>query len=125
LPAFIVLPYIIHCINQIKDQLKNPYPVIADIRPESETLIIKQRKHNNVTKIFPFLSEEELNHLSRIAHEVAIDSSFENEYNSHLQSGFQQARKYYHIYDDRKSRTGPRRRNRRMRKRNLTTHHIP
>ena len=125
LPAFIALPYVIHCINQIKGEIVNPYPVIADIRPEFETLIIKQRKENHITKIFPFLSKQQLEHLIRIANQVAIDSSFEDEYNTHVQSAFKQAKEYYHVYDDRKARDGSFKRNRRMRKRNLSSYQLP
>ena len=54
------------------------------------------------------------------ANKVAIDSSFEDEYQEHVQSAFEKAKEYYSIYDDRKSRSGSSKRNRRMRKRNLT-----
>ena len=91
-----------------------------DIRPEFETMLIKQRKCNNFTHIFPFLSHEKLDELRFTAHKVAIDSSFEDEYQSHVQSAFEKAKEYYKIYDDHKSRSGSYRRNRRMRKRNLT-----
>src|SRR5579863_4232360 len=120
LPAFIAIPYILHYINQIRDEIVTPYPVIVDIRPEFETMLIKQRKCTNFTHIFPFLSHEKLDELRFIAHKVAIDSSFEDEYQSHVQAAFEKAKEYYKIYDDHKSRSGSYRRNRRMRKRNLT-----
>jgi len=125
LPAFVTLPYILHCINLMKDELKNPYPVVVDIRPEFDTMIIKQRKNNHVTKVFPFLSREELDHLSQIAHKVAIDSSFEDEYEKYAEEAFERARKYYQVYDHKKSRSGSHKRNRRLRKRNLTPHKVP
>lgn len=120
LPAFIVIPYILHCIKQVQSDLITPYPIIVDIRPEFETMIIKQRKKNNFTRVFPFLSHEQMNELSTIANKVAIDSSFEDEYQDHIQAAFAKAKEYYKIYDDRKSRSGSYKRNRRMRKRNLT-----
>jgi pimeloyl-ACP methyl ester carboxylesterase len=119
LPAFIIIPYILHYINHISDEIINPYPVIVDIRPEFETMLIKQRKCNNFTHIFPFLSHEEMDKLKYIANKVAIDSSFEDEYSSHVQSAFDKAKEYYKIYDDRKGRSGSYKRNRRMRKRSL------
>jgi hypothetical protein len=120
LPAFITIPYILHYINEIRDEIVTPYPLIVDIRPEFETMIIKQRKHNNFTHIFPFLSHEEVDKLSFTANKVAIDSSFEDEYPSHVQDAFEKAKKYYTIFDDRKSRSGSCKRNRRMRKRSLS-----
>lgn len=120
LPAFISIPYILYYIRQIRDEIITPYPVIVDIRPEFETMLIKQRKYNNFTHIFPFLSHEEVNKLNSIANKVAVDSSFEDEYEDHVQAAFEKAKEYYKIYDDRKSRTGSYKRNRRMRKRNLT-----
>ena len=120
LPAFIVIPYVLYYIRQIHDEIVNPYPVIVDIRPEFETMLIKQRKHAHFTHIFPFLSHEELDKLRFIAHKVAIDSSFEDEYQNHVSNAFEKAQEYYKIYDDRKSRTGSYKRNRRMRKRNLS-----
>jgi pimeloyl-ACP methyl ester carboxylesterase len=120
LPAFITIPYILHYIRQLGDEIVTPYPVIVDIRPEFETMLIKQRKHNNFTHVFPFLSHEEIDKLSSIAHKVAIDSSFEDEYHSHVQSAFEKAKQYYKVYDDRKSRSGSYKRNRRLRKRDLT-----
>jgi hypothetical protein len=120
LPAFITIPYILHYLKQIQDEIVTPYPVIVDIRPEFETMLIKQRKCNNLTYIFPFLSHEEVDQLTLTASKVAVDSSFEDEYQSHVQSAFDKAKEYYKIYDDRKSRSGSYKRNRRMRKRNLT-----
>ncbi|HTM05678.1 MAG TPA: hypothetical protein VL201_00395 [Patescibacteria group bacterium] len=120
LPAFVTIPYILHYIKQVQDQIVTPYPVIADIRPEFETMIIKQRKCNKFTYVCPFLSHEEIDKLTQIASEVAIDSSFEDEYPNHVQSAFTKAKEFYKLYDNRKSRSGSYRHNRRMRKRNLT-----
>lgn len=120
LPAFITIPYVLHYIRQIQEQIVTPYPVIVDIRPEFETMLIKQRKYGNFTHVFPFLSHEEVDHLEHITNKVTVDSSFEDEYPSHVQAAFDKAKEYYKIYDDRKSRSGSYKRNRRMRKRNLT-----
>jgi len=120
LPAFVTIPYILHYIKQVQSDIVTPYPVIVDIRPEFETMLIKQRKYNNFTHIFPFLSHEELDKLTFIAHKVAIDSSFEDEYLNHVNTAFEKAKEYYRVYDDRKSRSGSYKRNRRMRKRDLT-----
>lgn len=120
LPAFVAIPYILHHIKQVQDKLVTPHPVVIDIRPEFETMIIKQRKKNHFTKVFPFISRKNLDEFSSIAHKTAVDSSFEDEYSSHVQSAFDKAREYYAIYDDRKSRSGSYKRNRRLRKRNLT-----
>ena len=120
LPAFIAIPYVLYHIRQIRDEIVTPYPVIVDIRPEFETMLLKQRKHSHFTHIFPFLSHEELDKLRFIANKVAIDSSFEDEYQNRVQEAFDKAKEYYKIYDDRKSRSGSYKRNRRMRKRNLT-----
>jgi hypothetical protein len=120
LPAFITIPYVLYYIRQIRDEIVTPYPIIVDIRPEFETMLIKQRKHGNFTHIFPFLSHEEVDKLSLTAHKVAVDSSFEDEYQERVESAFDKAKEYYKIYDDRKSRSGSYKRNRRMRKRNLT-----
>lgn len=120
LPAFVTIPYILYCIKQVQKDLITPYPIVVDIRPECEAMIIKQRKKNNFTCIFPFLSHAQLDELNAIAYKVAIDSSFEDEYHAHVQAAFDKAREYYRIYDDRKSRSGSSRRNRRLRKRDLT-----
>jgi len=125
LPAFIIIPYVIHCINLIKSKLRTPYPIIADVRPEFETMIIKQRKKQKFTEIFPFISQEQMDTLRYIANQVAIDSSFEDEYIKHINDAFEKAIEYYKLYDYRKSRIGSYKRNRRMRKRNLTIHQQP
>ena len=119
LPAFITIPYILHYINHIRDEIVTPQPLIVDIRPEFDTMIIKQRKCNNFTHIFPFLSHQEIDKLASVASKVAIDSSFEDEYPSHVQDAFAKAKEYYKVYDDRKERSGSYKRNRRMRKRSL------
>ena len=116
LPAFTAIPYILHHIKQVQNNLITPHPVIVDMRPEFETMIIKQRKKNTFTKVFSFISRKDLDELSCIAHKVAIDSSFEDEYPAHVEAAFEKAKEYYTIYDDSKAR----KRNRRMRKRNLT-----
>lgn len=120
LPAFVTIPYILHYIKQVKNNIITPYPVIVDIRPEFDVMLIKQRKNNNFTQVFPFLSQEETDRLTSIAHEVAVDSSFEDEYENRVQEAFAKAKEYYKVYDDRKSRSGSYKRNRRMRKRDLT-----
>jgi len=120
LPTFLLMPYIIYCINLVGDKIKSSSPVIVDIRPEFDTMLIKQRKKNNFTGVFPFISQKDLNHLSKISYMVAIDSSFEDEYDKHVRDAFNQAMEYYKIYDYKKSRTGSYKRNRRLRKRNLT-----
>ena len=120
LPAFVCIPYILHYIKQIQNDIVNPYPVIVDIRPEFDTMLIKQRKNNNFTHIFPFLSHEQIEQLTFIANKVAVDSSFEDEYPKRVGEAFDKAREYYKVYDDRKSRSGSYKRNRRMRKRDLT-----
>lgn len=120
LPAFIFIPYVLYHIREIRDEIVTPYPIIVDIRPEFDVMLIKQRKHANFTHIFPFLSHEEMDKLSFIAHKVAVDSSFEDDYQEHVESAFEKAKEYYKIYDDRKSRSGSYKRNRRLRKRNLS-----
>ena len=120
LPAFITIPYVLYHIRKIRDEIVTPYPIIVDIRPEFETMLIKQRKYGNFTHIFPFLSHEEIDKLSFVANKVAIDSSFEDDYQEHVDSAFAKAKEYYKIYDDRKSRSGSYKRNRRLRKRNLS-----
>lgn len=119
LPALITIPYVLHYIKHIQDEIVTPYPLIVDIRPEFETMLIKQRKNNCLTHIYPFLSHDEIEKLTCVAHKVSIDSSFEDEYPSHVQSAFSKAKEYYKIYDDRKARSGSYKRNRRMRKRSL------
>ncbi len=99
LPAFITIPYILHYIRQIRNDIVTPYPITVDIRPEFDVMLIKQRKYNNFTHIFPFLSHEQMDHLNEIAYKVAIDSSFEDEYLQHVEDSFERAKEYYHIHD--------------------------
>lgn len=125
LPAFVMIPYIIQSIESVRNKFVTPAPIIVDVRPEFETMVIKQRKKNRHTEIFNFLSHDQLDTLRRTANQVAIDSSFEDEYEKHVEDAFTQAKKYYKIYDRRKSRTGSHKRNRRLRKRNLTLQQQP
>jgi hypothetical protein len=120
LPAFITIPYVLHYIKQIRSDIVTPYPITVDIRPEFDTMIIKQRKYAHFNHIFPFIPREERDKLTAIAYKVAIDSSFEEEYLQHVEDAFEKAKEYFQVYDDRKSRSGSYKRNRRMRKRNLT-----
>jgi hypothetical protein len=125
LPALSMIPYIIHCINAAGDNIKNPHPVIADIRTEFNVMLLKQRKKHHYTQVFDFIPHAELNHLKRVANQVVIDSSFEDEYDQHIQDAFDKAMNENLTYDNRKKRCGPYKRNRRMRKRNLLAHNIP
>ena len=120
LPAFIAIPYILKCINSVSKDIVTPYPVSVDIRPELDVMVIRQRRKNHLTHVFPFLSHAEMDKLKTIAYKVAIDSSFEDEYQDHVQAAFEKSKEYYRIYDDHKSRSGSYKRNRRMRKRDLT-----
>ncbi len=101
LPAFVVLPYALHHIKQVENSLKNPYPVIIDIRPEHETMLIKQRKHNKFTKIVPFVSQADLERLNSIAYQVQPDQYDNEEYNNHIYSAMRKAKKI--IYYPRKN----------------------
>jgi pimeloyl-ACP methyl ester carboxylesterase len=99
LPCFIVLPYIIHQIKELEEELINPYVIIADIRPEFELMVLKQRDHNTFTKVLPFLSHSDMNELRTTANKAMIDSSFEDEYFDHLHDAFIKGQEYFDVHD--------------------------
>ena len=119
LPAFIVLPYVLHHIQQVEDQLINPHPVIVDIRPEHEIMLIKQRKRNKFTKIVPFISKQELARLSDIAYQTQPDNFDAEEYNDRIQVALQQAKDFYEVNKPVATHKKMHKRNSRMRKRRL------
>jgi len=126
LPAFITIPYIISCVNQVRDKLETPYPVIVDIRPEIETMLIKQRKNNDFTAIFPFITQEQFNLFSKQSYAIAPDSSFEDEYSTQVKNAFDKAQELYQQYDHKRNREGAKGRNRRLRKRHkLDSKYVP
>ena len=120
LPAFIVLPYVLHHIEQVEDSLVNPHQVTVDIRPEHEHMIIKQKKGNNFTKVIPFISLKDLKRLNDIAYQAKPDQYSDLEYNQHIADAMDKAKKIiYHPSKKDSQRLESRNTRSRMRKRKL------
>jgi len=91
LPMLVTIPHIIHHIKQIKHAIHTPFPLIADIRPEQEIMIIKQHKKNNLTKVFPFIAKKDLDHYGQIARNIAPQNYTQKNYDQHIFKAFYKA----------------------------------
>ncbi len=126
LPMLTVLPYVLHHIQQVESSLVNPYQVTVDIRPEHESMIIKQRKTNEFTKIVPFISQKDLKRLNAIAYQVEPDQYDNALYNQHIADAVNKAKEiiYYPRKKDRQKLESRNTRSR-MRKRKLRHYQFP
>lgn len=115
LPVLITLPHILHYVRNEENSLINPTPIVVDIRPEFEMMFIKQHKRNNYTKAFPFISHQDMERLTQIANQVMVDSSFEDEYHTHIYSAFDEAKEYFKTHEENKRRSPRARRSSRKR----------
>ena len=121
-----VLPYVLHHIQQVESSLVNPHQVTVDIRPEHESMIIKQRKTNAFTKIVPFISQKDLKRLNAIAYQVKPDQYDNALYNQHIADAVNKAKEiiYYPRKKDRQKLESRNTRSR-MHKRKLRHYQFP
>ncbi len=114
LPVLLILPYIIHEVQQVEGQLATPYPIIVDVRPEFEVMLIKQYRRNKFSKVIPFISQKDIKRFSEIALQTKPDEYSDDTYNKHISYAFEQAKKDFKKNKPKKGRVS--RRSRRMRK---------
>jgi len=117
LPCLTFVPLIINELKKRKECIK-PYPVIVDIRPEVNVMLIKQRKRNKLEDIAPFISHQEMERLKSYAYAVEPEKHNAETYSSHIAHAFNTAQEQFDE-QKREVRSAPpqRRRYRRFRRR--------
>lgn len=116
LPALVAIPHIMHAIQQVEHNLTNPYPVIVDVRPDHEMLLIKQYKPKQVAFALPFATKEQIAHMNKLAQKAHPENYTTEEYNQKITRAHQQATCLFDA-ERNAGKVYNRRRERRMRKR--------
>jgi hypothetical protein len=96
LPVLVFIPYMISALQEIEDQIKNPYPIIFEMRPECGVSIIKQSISDSHITI-PFIEDADLAPLQEIARSIQADDYTEENYQEHLQKAFDKACDDYNV----------------------------
>ncbi len=95
LPLVIFLPYILYYIQTLSNKIINPRPVIVDIRPELDTMIIKQHRPSHFCQIIPFVTSRMREAFAELAYSIQPDSYSNDEYNEHISIAYKKAIAYY------------------------------
>lgn len=91
LPTFVFIPYITHHLNKDLHLLDYHDVVIADMRPDQETLILKQHGATDYVNIVPFATHTFRNALTDIAFKGKPKTYSKEEYDDHIRQAYEQA----------------------------------
>lgn len=91
LPILAFIPYIIHEIERTNFTFSPVWPIIADMRPELEDMVIKQYNPHSFTEIVPFPNQEYIQDLISIAKKAMPESYTLEEYEEQIQKALKKA----------------------------------
>jgi len=95
LPVAIFTPVILDAIEKTKDRAQEPKekkPILVDIRPEHECMIVKNQKSNKNVSVVEFPSVKEIYQMQDFAQQYAPDSYTPQEYDDHISQSYDRAR---------------------------------
>lgn len=96
LPTMAIAPYILHHIKNLPCQAKPYHPILVDIRPYHENIVIKQKHCGKkiVTQI-PFIAKEKFEQLKRDICQFAPCEFNDELYRAHMATAYNEAVLYY------------------------------
>jgi hypothetical protein len=96
-PTVAFTPFIIHELEKLDGVLPSPCPVVVDLRPEHELMLIRPQHCTELYAAVPLLSREKLNYLKNSIEPFAFDPDEYSsaQYNKHIQIAYEHARAYY------------------------------
>ncbi len=98
LPLTVFTPVILDAVEKTKDRAQEPKekkPILVDIRPEHECMIIKNQKSKQNITVVDFPSVEEIHQMQELAQKHTPHSYTAQEYDEHINSSYDRARDEY------------------------------
>lgn len=98
LPLAVFTPVIIDAVEKTKDRAlehKEKKPILVDIRPEIECMVIKNQKSNKNVSIADFPTVKEIHKMREFTHDYKPDSYTAQEYDEHINDSYDRARNEY------------------------------
>lgn len=98
LPLAIFVPIILEAIENTKEraqETKNKKPILVDIRPEHECMIIKNQKYKYNVSVVDFPSVKDIHEMQNFARTYQPDSYSAQEYDAHINQSYDRARDEY------------------------------
>lgn len=98
LPLAVFTPVIIDAIDKIKDRAQEPRekkPILVDIRPEHECMVIKNQKSTKNVSVIDFPTVSEIHKMQDFAKQYAPDAYTAQEYDEHISRAYDKARDEY------------------------------
>jgi len=98
LPLTVFTPVILDAIEKTKNRAQEPKekkPILVDIRPEHECMIIKNQKSNQNVTVVDFPSVEEVHKMQEFAQKHTPHSYTAQEYDGHINKSYNRARDEY------------------------------
>ncbi len=110
LPLTVFTPIILDAVEKTKDRAQEPKekkPILVDIRPEHECMIIKNQKSNQNITVVDFPSVKEIHQMQELAKKHTPHSYSAQEYDDHIQHSYNRARDEYAKHKRRKHHKQP------------------
>jgi len=90
-PCAAFAPYIIYELEKIKDQLPSPQPIVVDLRPEHETMLIKKQGSIELFTVAPLIPQAKLDTWKLQLTPYIPDLYTPKEYNQHIRLAYEHA----------------------------------
>ena len=94
----IFTPVIIDAVEKTKERAleqREKKPILVDIRPENECMIIKNQKSTKNVSIVDFPSVKEIHKMQDFAKQFTPDSYSAQDYDAHINKAYDRARDEY------------------------------
>lgn len=96
-PTVAFAPFIINELQKLDDVLPSPEPIVVDLRPENNLMLIRPQQCTELYAAVPLLSHDEFEHLKKVIEPYAFNPTeySAHEYNRHIQLAYEHARVSY------------------------------
>ncbi len=91
LPTISLTPYISYHIPKINHKLSKRHPIIFDIRPDQECILVKDYKGNKLRGIAPFLTHSEFDELAQLVLQFQPEGYTQKKYAEHIKDAYNAA----------------------------------
>lgn len=96
-PTVAFTPLIINELEKLNNILPSPEPIVVDLRPENNLMLIRPQQCTQLYAAVPLLSDEEFEYLKNVIKPFGFepDTYSVQEYNKHIQLAYEHARAYH------------------------------
>jgi hypothetical protein len=107
LPTIAVAPLVIDYIQNLECKSKPYNPILVDIRPHHEKIVIKQKIRNKkVITVLPFITKQHFDNLKKEVCQFAPKEFTDNIYKGHMITAYNEAISFYEQCDGMKKQYG-------------------